>query len=37
MQDLDSAIEVAKGSGTTPLELPGSVACTPPRSESRPP
>lgn len=36
MQDLDSAIEVAKGSGTTPLELPG-VACTPPRSESRPP
>ncbi|XP_036091921.1 FERM, ARHGEF and pleckstrin domain-containing protein 2 isoform X4 [Rousettus aegyptiacus] len=34
MQDLDSAIEVAKGSGTTPLELPGSVACTPPRRPS---
>lgn len=34
MQDLASAIEAAKGGGATPLELPGAVVCTPPRSES---
>ncbi|XP_024901214.1 FERM, ARHGEF and pleckstrin domain-containing protein 2 isoform X3 [Pteropus alecto] len=34
MQDLDSAIEAAKGGGATPLELPGSVVCTPPRRSS---